>query len=364
MFKELSTKPQKVLCITDANIDINVMVDAVRKSNINCGEINTLFFGPQDKEDFPDLQLKIERNGPEDIDEVPKEAFELIEDSDILFVHFCPVSSKLINAAKHLKLIMTNRSGVEHINVEAATAKNIPVVNCIRNATAVSEYVIGMMIDLTRDITLSHVYLHEGKWKRGYYNSAFQKTLSNCKIGLIGMGNIGCLIAKKLLAFDSQVIAYDEFINQEDLNKKGLANIELTKDLDYLLSESDIVSLHLRLLPETENWFRLEHFQKMKKDAYFINSARGGLLNYDDLRTALKQGMIAGAALDVFDSEPIKNDDPLLNMENVLVTSHLAGTTLDSIELSPYTLTKDLNNIMDNDITDRIVNYKSIKIKE
>ena len=363
MLKELSEKPQKVLCITDANIDIDVMVDAVKKSKINCGEINTLFFGPQDKEDFPDLQLKIERNGPEDIEEVPEEAYKLIEDTDVLFVHFCPVSSKLINAAKHLKLIMTNRGGVEHINVEAATEKNIPVVNCIRNATAVTEYVIGMMIDLTRDITLSHVYLHEGKWKRGYYNSAFQKTLSNCKIGLIGLGNIGCQIAQKLLAFESHVIAYDEFTTKEDLAKKGLTDVELTKDLDYLLGESDIVSLHLRLLPETENWFRLEHFKKMRKDAYFINSARGGLLNYDDLRTALKEKMIAGAALDVFDSEPIKDDDPLLQMENVLVTSHLAGTTLDSIALSPYILTKDLNRIMENDITDRIVNYRKIKIE-
>ena len=361
MLQELSNSPQKILIITDANVEIDVMVDAIKKSKINCGEINTLFFGPDNKEDFPDIQLNIEKNGPENINGVPEEAYKLIEDTDILFVHFCPVSSKLINAAKHLKLIMTNRGGVEHINVKVATSKNIPVINCIRNADAVSEFVIGMMIDITRDITLSHNFLHEGKWKREYYNSSFQKTLGNSIIGLIGLGNIGALIAKKLLAFGSKIIAYDEFITIEELNKKGLGEIELTKDLDYLLSTSDIVSLHLRLIPATENWFKLEYFKKMRKDAYFINTARGGLLNYDDLRTALKEGMIAGAALDVFDKEPIDINDPLLQMENVLVTSHLCGTTLDSIALSPYILTRDINNIIEKDIVDRVVNYKDIK---
>ena len=360
MLQELTNSPQKILIITDANVDIKVMVDAVKKSKINCGEINTLFFGPDNKENFPDIQLNIERHGPENIEGVPEEAYRLIEDTDVLFVHFCPVSSKLINAAKHLKLIMTNRGGVEHINVDAATSKNIPVVNCIRNADAVTEFTIGMMIDLTRDITLSHNLLHQGKWKRDYYNSSFQKTLGNSTIGLIGLGNIGCLIAKKLLAFGSKVIAYDEFTNNEALAKKGLEDVELTTDLDYLLANSDIVSLHLRLLPATENWFKLEHFKKMRKDAYFINTARGGLLNYDDLRTALKEGLIAGCALDVFDKEPIDNDDPLLQMDNVLVASHLAGTTVDSIALSPYILTRDINNIIENDIVDRVVNYKNI----
>ena len=361
MLKELSTNPQNILIITDANIDINVMVDAVKKSKINCNEIKTLFFGPANKEDFPDLQLQIEKNGPEDIKELPKEAYELIKDADVLFVHFCPVPKKLIDAAEHLKLIMTNRGGVEHINVEAATARNIPVVNCVRNADAVTEFVIGMMIDLTRDITLSHDLLHQGKWKREYYNSSYQRTLGNSKVGLIGMGNIGCLLAKKLLGLGIHVIAYDEFISKEDLVKKGLQDVEFTKDLDYILGESDIVSLHLRLLEATKNWFRLEHFKKMKKNAYFINSARGGLLNYDDLRTALKEKLIAGAALDVFDQEPIDINDPLLKMENVLVTSHLAGTTVDSIELSPYIVTREVDTIIEKDIRDRIVNIKKLE---
>ncbi|MBO4358521.1 MAG: hypothetical protein J5796_01835 [Erysipelotrichaceae bacterium] len=361
MLQELTKSPQNILIITDANIDIDVMVDAVRKSVINCGRIDTLFFGPEDKEDFPDLQLNIEKNGPEDIKEVPEEAFELIKDADVLFIHFCPVSSKLLDAAEHLKLIMTNRGGVEHINVEAATAKNIPVVNCIRNADAVTEFVIAMMIDLTRDITLSHDLLHQGKWKRKYYNSSFQKTLGNSKVGLIGMGNIGVLLAKKLLALGVHVIAYDEFVSKEALDKKGLQDVEYTEDLDYLLGESDIVSLHLRYLKATENWFRIEHFRKMRKDAYFINSARGGLLNYDDLRTALKEGLIAGAALDVLDKEPMDPDDPLLKMENVLITSHLAGTTVDSIELSPYIVARDVDTIIRDDICDRVVNYRKLQ---
>ena len=361
MLNELTQNKQNILLITDANVDIEVMKDAISKSRINCGEIRTLFFGPEDKEDFPALQLQIERNGPEGI-EIPEEAYELIEDTDVLMVHFCPVSSKLIEKGKHLKLIMTNRGGVEHINVEAATSRNIPVVNCIRNADAVGEFVIGMMIDLTRDLTLSHNYLHQGKWKREYYNSSFQKTLCNSKVGLIGMGNIGCVLAKKLLGLGVHTIVYDEFVSKEDLEKKDLGDLEYTKDLDYLLKESDIVSLHLRLVPATENWFTYEHFKKMRRDAYFINAARGGILNYDDLRRALKEGLIAGCALDVFDKEPLDEDDPLLQMENVLLASHLAGTTLDSIALSPYIVARDVDKIIEKGLTERIVNYRKINI--
>lgn len=360
MFEELTKTPQKILIITDANIDINVMVDAIKKTKINCGEINTLFFGPQNKEEFPKIQLVIERNGPEEIEGIPNEAYKLIKDADVLFVHFCPVSSKLLANANNLKLIMTNRGGVEHINVEAATSKNIPVVNCVRNAESVAEFVLGMMIDLTRDITLSHNFLHEGKWKRIYYNSEYQNTLGNSKVGLIGIGTIGTVLAKKLLALGVHTIVYDEFVSKESLEKKGIGDVEYTDNLDYLLGESDIVSLHLRLVPATENWFKLDHFKKMKKTAYFINAARGGLLNYDDLVTALKEGMIAGAALDVFNKEPLPIDDPLLQMENVLVASHLAGTTVDSIALSPYIVCKDVDEIIEKGIFDRIVNRKNL----
>lgn len=361
MLEELTKSPQKILAITDANIDINVMVDAIKKSKINCGEIKTLFFGPASKEEFPKPQLEIEHNGPENI-EIPDEFYEAIKDVDILFIHFCPVSSKLIEAGKNLKLIMTNRSGLEHINVLAASKRNIPVVNCIRNADAVVEFTIGMMIDLSRDITLSHNLLQQGKWKRDYYNSDYQNTLGNSVVGLIGAGNIGCLLAKRLQAFDTKVIMYDEFTTREALDKKGLQNVELTKDLDYLLKESDFVSLHLRLLDATKNWFKKEYYEKMKRTAYFLNIARGGLMNYDDLVYALDNKLIAGAALDVFDHEPLPEDYPLLHRDNVLMASHLAGTTIDSIALSPYKLTKEINTIIDNDVRDRVVNIKDITI--
>ena len=362
MLKQLTERPQKVLVINDVNVDIDVMTQALKKTKINVGEIRTLFFGPKEKSEFASFQLDLERHGPEGV-EVPKEAYELIEDADVLMIHFCPISSKLIEAGKNLKLIMTNRGGVEHINVAAASARNIPVVNCIRNADAVAEFTIGLMIDLTRDITLSHNYVHKGIWTRDYYNASYQKTLGNSKVGLIGLGNVGCSLAKKLIGMGVEVIAYDEFTSKEDLIKKGLGEVELTKDQDYLLSQSDIVSLHLRLVKETENWFTMKQFKKMKKEAYFINSARGGILNYDDLRQALKEGIIAGAALDVFDAEPIRKDDPLLDMENVLVAAHLAGSTVDSIALSPFKLTKDINEILEKDICDRIVNYKQIEIE-
>lgn len=363
MFESLTNTPQKIVIVNDANIKEEVMVDAIKKSKINCGEIKTIFFGPQSKEEFPDLQLNIEKNGPEDIKEVPDELYEAIKDADILFVHFCPVSKKTIELGKNLKLILTNRGGLEHINVPEASKHNIPVVNTVRNAEAVCESTLAMIIDISRNITLSHSLLQQGKWCRTYFNSEYQKTLVNCKVGLIGLGVIGKLFAKKLLALGIPVIGYDEFITKEDLLKEDLADIEFTNDLDYLLKESDFVSLHLRFVPTTKGWFKKEYYTKMKKTAYFINCARGGLMNYDDLVWALDNKYIAGAALDVFDYEPLPDGYPLLHRDNVLCVSHLAGTTQDSLALSPYIVCKDLDVIIDKGITTRIVNFKNINIK-
>ncbi len=361
MLDHLKEEGQVVLVVNDTYMDIDVMCDAIVQSGINAKEIRRCTFGPKDKGDFATIQLELETNGPENI-AIGDEIYEQIEDADVLFIHFCPVSEKLLEKAKHLKLIMTNRGGVEHINVPAASKRNIPVVNCIRNAEAVCEFAIGLMIDLSRDISLANRSLHEGGWQREFYNTSFQRTLSNSKVGLIGLGNVGCLLARKLLALGVEVLAYDAFTDEEMLKKKRISEVKLCKDVDDLLKEADFVSLHLRLVKETENWFDMDKIRKMKKTAYLLNTARGGILDYDDLRIALKERIIAGAALDVFDHEPPVEDDPLKQMDNVIMTSHLGGTTLDSFGLSPYLAAKDVTAIIEEDVTERIVNLKQITI--
>ena len=360
MLNELAQSPQNVLLISDCIVSEEVMMEALHKTDIMIGEVRTLYWGPENKEDFVQLHLDLELNGPEGM-EIPDEAYEYIRDTDVLMVHFCPVSSRLLANADRLKVIMTNRGGVEHINVEAASERNIPVINCIRNADAVAEFVIGLMIDISRDITLSRNNLCNGLWQTEYYNTGFQKTLGNSIVGLIGMGNVGCCIARKLLGLGVHVMAYDDYVSEESLARKGLEGVEKIDDLDLLLNRSDFVSIHLRLVEATEKWFDYEKMKKMRKDAYLINSARGGVLNYDDLTRALNEGLIAGCALDVYANEPVDPEDPLLKMENVIATPHLAGTTLDSLDLSPLILARDVNDIMRNNYTDRIVNLNKLR---
>jgi len=362
MLEELSKNPQKILILEDPNVPAEIMVDAIKNSKINCGEINVVHFGPKTPNEFPPLQLEVEKNGPENITCLDEKAYEYAKDADIIFTEFTPVSSRMIEMAKNLKVIMINRSGLENINVEYATKKNIPIVNCIRNANAVAEFAIGIMIDISRNITASNKVLHSGKWEREYPNSSTIMTLENSTVGLIGVGNIGQILAKKLAALGVHTILYDEFIDEETLKKRGLTNFEYTKDLDYLLGNADFVSLHLRYCEATKNWFTLDKFKKMKKTAYFFNLARGGILNYNDLNTAIEQKMIMGAGLDVFDVEPLPEDYPLLKHDNVIMVPHLAGTTIDSLERSPYIVCKAMDELIEHDIRDRVVNLKGLKL--
>ncbi|MFR1150581.1 MAG: NAD(P)-dependent oxidoreductase [Butyricicoccus sp.] len=133
--------------------------------------------------------------------------------------------------------------------------------------------------------------------------------------------------------------------------------------LETLFEQGDIVSLHLRLTPDTEHMIGMQYFSRMKKTAYFINTARGGLVDQLALVEALQQGCMAGAALDVYDSEPLAVDDPLLQMDNVLLTPHIAGTTVDAIPRAPFLLMREVDRFLADGVTDRVVNHVSITLE-
>ena len=150
---------------------------------------------------------------------------------------------------------------------------------------------------------------------------------------------------------------------KEKLEKAGLGAIKLVDSLETLFEQGDIVSLHLRLTPDTEHMIGMQYFSRMKKTAYFINTARGGLVDQPALVEALQQGCMAGAALDVYDSEPLAVDDPLLQMDNVLLTPHIAGTTVDAIPRAPFLLMREVDRFLADGVTDRVVNHVSITLE-
>lgn len=360
--KELTQKPQNIVLVGDAFVSPDTMEQAVQQSALCCGRITKLMWGGSDKQEFTSRQLKLERNGPEAVPYADG-LDEVIGEAEVLLVHFNPVPRALIEKAPNLKIILTCRGGMEHIDLAAASERNIPVLNVIRNAEPVADFALGMMLDLTRDIALSHRKMREGVWMKSFYNSDHLMTLSSHTVALAGIGNVGSALARRLLALGVPVIAYDAYTSPEKLEKADLGAIKLVDSLETLFEQGDIVSLHLRLTPDTEHMIGMQYFSRMKKTAYFINTARGGLVDQQALIEALQQGCMAGAALDVYDSEPLAADDPLLQMDNVLLTPHIAGTTVDAIPRAPFLLMREVDRFLADGVTNRVVNHASITLE-
>jgi D-3-phosphoglycerate dehydrogenase len=154
--------------------------------------------------------------------------------------------------------------------------------------------------------------------------------MRNYKVGLIGFGDIGKKMAVRLQGFDAAVMAYDPYCSKEEIEVLGCAPVSL----DELIEESDFVSLHVRLTPETQNMFNAEMFDKMKPTAFFVNTARAGLVDEDALIKVLQEKKIGGAILDVFREEPLPKDHPLRSLDNVTLSAHLAGTSLGTFSAS------------------------------
>ena len=362
MLDVLKEKALNVVVVGDFYVSNDTMEEALKQSPLNINKITKLYWGVDNNDDWAEHQLNIEKNGSE-AEPYPDSLDDCIEDCDLLMVHFCPVPKKLIDKAKNLKAIITCRGGLEHINVKAATEKNIAVVNVIRNAVPVAEFAIGLMLSLTRNIIIANNDIKNNKWTKNFDNKEFLSTLSNLKIGLVGMGNIGIEIATRLKAFGCNIIAYDPYLDKNRIKANDLENnVEFKDNIEDIFREADIVSLHMRLVDANKGIVNKKLFSLMKKTAYFVNTARGGLVNQSDLIEALKNKQIAGAALDVFQDEPIEKDCELIKLNNVVLTSHIAGQTVDAIPKSPFLLMKELDKILKKGVTDRIANFKDLNM--
>lgn len=359
MLSFLTEKSLNVVIVEDFFVARQELEGALRASKVNVGKISSVYWGPTDKDTWTEHQLNLELNGPA-AEPYPPELEELLPECEVLLIHFAPVSKELLDKAPNLKAVFTSRGGLEHVDVAACSAKNIPVINVIRNAVPVAEFAIGLMLGITRNIGYSHHDMIQGIWNKTFPNDGFTATLSNLTVGLVGTGNIGIEVAKRLKAFDVSMMAWDPYADQERLKKNGLNHLTFVNNIEDIFRKADIVSLHIRLVPETEQMIDKKYFSLMKPTAYFINSARGGLVNQHDLIDALKNRRIAGAALDVFEHEPVPANAGFAGLDNVLLTPHIAGTTEDAIPKSPYMLMKEVDKIIEHEATERIVNINDI----
>lgn len=283
------------------------------------------------------------------------EIIKRIGNVDILLVHCAPVNEKILSNAKNLKAIGVIRSGPLNVNINAATEKGIPVFNAPgRNADSVVEFEIGLMITILRRIIEANNDIKKGIWRFDIYKyDNCDYALSSKVVGIVGLGNIGKKLSLMLSNFGPEIYSYDPYVDKNTMAKYKAKKIN---KLENLLELSDIVTIKSRLTPETRNIADLNFFKKMKKDALFINTARGGLVNYKDLYYALKNNLIKNAAIDVYDVEPIEKDNPLLHLDNVTLTPHIAGADKNSVHNGVRMVVNDIKNFLDGKKTNNCLN--------
>ena len=233
------------------------------------------------------------------------------------------VTKKVLDAATRLKVVGRAGTGVDNIDVEEATRRGIVVMNTPGgNTITTAEHTIAMIFSLSRRIPSATASLKAGKWEKSKFMG---RELFNKKLGIVGMGNIGRVVADRAKGLKMKVLAFDPFLSEEHAVKLGVEKVEL----DDLLAAADYITVHTPKTPETTGLLDAAAFKKVKKGVKIINCARGGIVDEKALLSAIKSGRVSGAALDVFEVEPPKNN-PLLALDNVICTPHLGASTKEA----------------------------------
>ena len=348
----------RILGLTDMVIG-EQQLGKVLKNTFPGAEIRYLKWPPTARDVFSKENLNIEKNGPEVGIAIPGILETIKEfDPEIIITHFAPVTREAIEKAKNLEIIGCLRGGVENINVEAASHRNIIVFNNSgRTANAVAEFTLAHMLVVSRNTSIGYNALQNGQW---WKPETHPSEIYGSTIGLIGFGAVSQKLSERLKGFDVKILAYDPYIPDEVLEEYGAKRVELKE----LLSQSDFVSLHSRLTPETQNIIGEAELKMMKPTAYLINTARADLIEREALIKALQTKQIKGAALDVFWQEPLSKDDPLLKLNNVSLTPHLAGATMQTGQRTLTLLFESMQEFLKNHKSRSIVNFKTAEQKK
>ncbi len=234
------------------------------------------------------------------------------------------VTREVIEQADNLKIIARAGVGVDNIDLDAATEKGIMVVNSPESTSiTVAEHTMGLLLSMARKLTIADKSVKEGKWEKKKFMGV---ELRNKTLGVIGMGRIGSQVVNRCKAFEMDAVAYDPYLPEEVAKQMG---VELT-DLETVLKKADFITIHVPLTPETKHLISTKEFELMKDTAFITNCARGGIIDEDALYDALKNDKIGGAALDVYESEPPAEDSKLFELDNIVLTPHIAASTKEA----------------------------------
>lgn len=281
-----------------------------------------------------------------------------LADADALVVRSAvQVTAALLEHAPKLRVIGRAGVGVDNIDAPAATHRGIVVMNTPgANAVAVAELTLGLMITMARGIPRANATMHAGKWEK----KSLQGTeLRGKTFGIVGLGRIGIEVARRARAFGMNLIAFDPFVAPVIARENGVTLVSI----DQIFSESDYLSLHVGLTPQTEGFINQHSIGIMKKGVRIVNCARGELINDAALVEGLKSGKVGGVALDVFAVEPLK-DSPYYGIDNVMLTPHLGGSTDEAQEAIGIQLAQQVSAYLKNGVVQNAVNVPSLSREE
>jgi D-3-phosphoglycerate dehydrogenase len=267
------------------------------------------------------------------------------------------VTASALEAGRELVVVGRAGAGVDNIDVEAASQRGVIVMNTPgANTIAVAEHTVGLLLALARKLPQAHGALKGGRWEKERFAGV---ELYGKVLGIIGLGRIGSEVARRALGLRMQVIAYDPYLTAEAAHKIGVEIVEL----EELFARADFISVHTPLTKETRDFLGPGEFAKMKEGVRLINCARGGVINEAALVEAIRNGKVSGAALDVFEQEPLPPDHPLLALEQVIITPHLAASTEEAQAQVALAIAHQIADVLVRGITRNAVNVPSVDVE-
>jgi D-3-phosphoglycerate dehydrogenase len=274
---------------------------------------------------------------------------------EIVVVEADFITREIFERAKKLKFLGVCRADMAYVDVKAATEQGVLVVNTPgRNAAAVAELTVGLMLALMRHIPKAHQIVSSGNWvdPTAAYYSMRGGELNGRTIGVVGFGAIGRRVARIVGAFDASILVYDPFVDTKEVKKAGAQSVEL----DDLMQRSDIITLHTSTTPEAMGLVSARRIALMKPTAYLINAANAFVIDNEAIVKALQEKRIAGAAFDVFETWPVRPDSPLLKLDNVVLTPHIGGATGETIIRHSQMIVEDIERFLRGERPGNLVN--------
>ncbi len=313
----------------------------------------------------------------------PEEFIDRLDGVEILIVGFEGVSEEVLDRVEDLRIIACTRGGPDaNVNINAATERGIPVLYAPgRNAVSVADFTLGLILAATRHIAHSHHLLHTGRYtgepqsdsasggeredvtwgiaKGSPYVELKGPELANKTLGIVGLGAIGKRVAQRAAGFEMDLLGFDPYVDAEQMADLGVEKA----DIDELCREADVVTVHTPVTDSTRGLLGAEEFDLMADSTYFINTARGAIIDQDALLAELQAGTLRGAALDVYDEEPLPDDHPLLELSTVVTTPHLAGAAEEVIDRHSKMVADDIEALLNERTPEHIANDEVLTVE-